>query len=56
MARDWHYTKLSLSSALLLYFYGMCGEHVSTMVVLQVFPERSCMLGKFPVVFRDRLS
>ena len=24
MARGWHYTKLSLSSALLLYFSGMC--------------------------------
>ena len=24
MARGWHFTKLSLSSALLLYFSGMC--------------------------------
>ena len=24
MARGWHYTKLSLSSALLIYFSGMC--------------------------------
>ena len=24
MARGWHYTKLSLSSAVLLPFYGMC--------------------------------
>ena len=24
MARGWHYTKLSLASALLLSFYGMC--------------------------------
>ena len=24
MARGWHYTKLSLSSALFLYFSGMC--------------------------------
>ena len=24
MARDWHYAKLSLSSAVLLFFPGMC--------------------------------
>ena len=28
----------------------MGGEHVGTMVVPEVSPERTCMLGRFPVV------
>ena len=28
MARGWHYTKLSLSSALLISFYGMCRAYL----------------------------
>ena len=31
---------------------GYCREHVGTMVVPEVSPARTCMLGRFPVVLR----
>ena len=42
MARGWHYTKLSLSSTLLLSFYGMCFMLLSIFFVVFVLFLFSC--------------
>ena len=47
MARGWQYTNISLSSALLLSFSGICILFLFLSFVISVFKEKSLFLSFF---------